>query len=133
MNGKIGLFDEFCAHMLAVACSERKIDLQEPKVRIKHTAGNGTPDAVRFRSLEAGVKLLSARNRNPLRLTATRQPQSVSELATIANRAPQNFRCTLRRPGTAGIVRQSRSEGRAPRPELAARKAHVKIDLIPDG
>ena len=89
MNCKIGSFDEFCAHTLTVACSECKVDPKEPKVWIDISCGNGTPDAARFRSLEAGVQLLSARNCDLLRLTATRPPQSLSELATMANRSPQ--------------------------------------------
>jgi predicted transcriptional regulator len=133
MTHEIGTFDEVSAYTLAVARGERKVDPQEPKVWIEKTNGSGSPDAMRFRSPEAGVKLLSARNRDLLRLIATHQPQSASELATMANRAPQNVQRTLRRLRTAGIVRLTRSEGRALRPELAARKVHIERDLIPDG
>lgn len=103
---KTGSFDDFVAHTLAVARGERRV---EPKVWIERR-DDGASDAVRFHSLEAGVKLLSARNRALLQLIVTHRPQSVSELATLAQRAPQNVQRTLR-------------------PELAARKVHIEIDL----
>jgi predicted transcriptional regulator len=128
MNTKTGTFDEFKAYTLAVARGEREVDQREPKVWVERTEGT-EPDTVRFRSLEAGVKLLSARNRALLQLIATRQPRSVGELAALANRAPQNVQRTLHRLSAAGIVRLRPGEGRALRPELIARKVHIEIDL----
>jgi predicted transcriptional regulator len=127
---KTGTFKEFQDFTLAVARGERKVDPHEPKIWIEsreHSAGVET--AIQFTSLEAGAKLLSARNRDLLRLIATREPQSVSELAVMANRAPQNVQRTLHRLSDAGIVRLSRGEGRAIRPTLTARKVHFEIDL----
>ena len=46
-----------------------------------------------FTALEPGAKLLSAKNREPLRLIVTREPRSVAELATLAQRAPHST-CT---------------------------------------
>jgi predicted transcriptional regulator len=127
---KTGTFEEFKAMTLAVARGERTIDPGEPKIWVEardSTAGAET--AVKFTSLEAGVKLLSAKNRELLRLIVTREPQSVTELATMAQRAPQNVQRTLNRLSVAGIVRLSRGEGRAVRPILTARKLHIEIDL----
>jgi predicted transcriptional regulator len=131
MKHKTGTFEEFKEFTLAVARGERTVDPKEPKVWIEPTKGSDA-GAVRFSSLEAGVKLLSAKNRDLLRLIATHQPQSVSELATLAHRAPQNVQRTLRRLSVAGIVRLSRGEGQTLRPELAARKVHIEIDLALD-
>ena len=86
---------------------------------------------MQFRSLEAGAKLLSAKNRALLRLIATHEPQSVHELATMAHRAPQNLQRTLHQLSAAGIVPLTRGAGRTLRPLLTARKVHIEIDLEP--
>ena len=127
---KTGTLKEFKDFTLAVVRGERKVDPNEPKIWIERRDGdNAGETAIQFQSLEAGAKLLSARNRDLLRLIATREPQSVSELAVMANRAPQNVQRTLHRLSDAGIVRLSRGEGRTIRPTLTARKVHIEIDL----
>jgi len=127
---KTGTFEEFKALTLAVARGERTIDPNEPKIWIEaRDSAADEETAVQFTSLEAGAKLLSAKNRELLRLIVTREPQSVTELATMAHRAPQNVQRTLNRLSAAGIVRLSRGEGRAVRPILTARKLHIEIDL----
>jgi predicted transcriptional regulator len=127
MKERVGTFKEFQDYTLAVARGQRKVDPSEPKIWAEASReGSG---AVQFRSLEAGAKLLSARNRELLRLIATREPQSVAELADMAHRAPQNVQRTLRRLSAAGIVRLRPGEGRTLRPELTARKVHIEIDL----
>ena len=127
---KTGTFNAFKEFTLAVARGERKVDPNEPKIWIESRGGNaGEATAVQFTSLEAGAKLLSVRNRQLLRLIAIREPQSVTELADMAHRAPQNVQRTLHRLSAAGIVRLNRGEGRAVRPTLTARKVHIEIDL----
>jgi predicted transcriptional regulator len=127
---KTGTFREFQDFTLAVMQGKRAVDPSEPKVWIERRDGDESGDtAIQFHSLEAGVKLLSARNRDLLRLIATREPRSVSELAAMAERAPQNVQRTLNRLSDAGIVRLCRGEGRAIRPTLTARKVHIEIDL----
>lgn len=127
---KTGTFEEFKDFTLAVARGERKVDPNEPKIWIETRGGKaGAEIAVQFTSLEAGAKLLSAKNRELLRLIVTREPQSVTELADMAHRAPQNVQRTLHRLSAAGIVRLNRGEGRAVRPTLTARKVHIEIDL----
>ncbi len=88
---------------------------------------------MQFVSLEAGAKLLSAKNRMLLRVIAERRPNSVAELAAMTGRAEQNLLRTLRKLETAGIVRLDRGEGRARRPVLAVRKVHIEIDLAGSG
>jgi predicted transcriptional regulator len=130
---KIGTFKEFQDFTLAVARGERTVDPNEPKIWMEAREGGADAQvAVQFTSLEAGAKLLSAKNRELLRLIVTRTPQSVAELAGMANRAPQNVQRTLHRLSAAGIVRLNRGEGRAVRPTLAARKVHIEIDLASD-
>jgi predicted transcriptional regulator len=126
---KTGTFEEFKNFTLEVARGERKVDPNEPKIWIESREGEGGDTAVQFTSLEAGAKLLSVKNRELLRLIVTREPQSVTELADMAHRAPQNVQRTLHRLSAAGIVRLSRGEGRAIRPTLTARKVHIEIDL----
>jgi predicted transcriptional regulator len=127
---RAGSFKAFQAFTLAVARGEKTIGPSEPKIWIESREGKPRAEQeVRFTSLEAGAKLLSAKNRELLRLIVTREPQSVSELAEMARRAPQNVQRTLRRLSAAGIVRLSRGEGRALRPIVAARKVHFEIDL----
>jgi predicted transcriptional regulator len=129
-DARIGTFQEFQAYTIAVARGRKKVRADEPRVWIERRDSN-TAMPVRFTSLEAGAKLLSAKNRHLLHLIATHEPQSVSELATLANRAPQNVQRTLRRLSAAGIVRFSRGQGRALRPIVTARKVHIEIDLAP--
>jgi predicted transcriptional regulator len=127
---KIGTLHEFKDFTLAVARGQRKVDPNEPKIWIERRDDQGGSEtAIQFTSLEAGAKLLSAKNRELLRLIVTRQPQSVSELADMAHRAPQNVQRTLRRLSAAGIVRLNPGEGRAIRPTVTARKVHIEIDL----
>jgi predicted transcriptional regulator len=127
---KAGTFKEFQDFTLAVARRERAVDPNEPKIWMESRHGeDGAETAVHFTSLEAGAKLLSTKNRALLRLIATCEPQSVTELAEMAHRAPQNVQRTLHRLSAAGIVRLNRGEGRAIRPTLTARKVHIEIDL----
>ncbi len=71
MSHKTGTFEEFKKYTLAVVRGEQEVDPREPKIWVERTeADDGT---VQFRSLEAGAKLLSAKNRELLRLIATRK------------------------------------------------------------
>lgn len=129
-RARTGTFKAFQAFTLAVAGGEQTVDPSAPKIWIESREGDeGAQREVQFTSLEAGAKLLSAKNRELLRLIVMREPQSASELADMAHRAPQNVQRTLHRLSAAGIVRLSRGEGRALRPILAARKVHIEIDL----
>ena len=131
MKRKAGTFQEFKEHTLAVARGERQVDPIEPKVWCERIeAGEAAEQEVQFASLEAGAKLLSAKNRALLRIIAEGQPKSVAELAAMTARAEQNVLRTLKKLETAGLVRLDKGEGRARRPVLAARKVHFEIDLL---
>lgn len=131
MTRRTGTFEEFKDYTLAVVRGERKVDPSEPKIWVERVEGGEyAGEGVQFTSLEAGAKLLSAKNRALLRMIAERQPKSVTELAGMVGRAEQNVLRTLNKLAAAGIVRLDRGEGRARRPTLAARKVHFEIDLL---
>ena len=131
MKRKTGTFQEFKDYTLAVARGDRQVDPSEPKIWCERVEGGEPADQeVQFASLEAGAKLLSAKNRVLLRTIAERQPKSVAELAAMTARAEQNVLRTLKKLETAGVVRLDKGEGRARRPVLAARKVHFEIDLL---
>lgn len=131
MRRKIGTFQEFKDHTLAIARGERRVEPGEPKIWFEPVARDDKAGAgVRFASLEAGAKLLSAKNRALLRTIAEREPKSVTELAAMTGRAEQNVLRTLNKLAMAGVVRLAHGEGRAKRPVLAARKVHIEIDLL---
>ena len=131
MKRKTGTFQEFKDYTLAVARGERKVEPDEPKVWCERIDGaERTDQEVQFPSLEAGAKLLSAKNRALLRAIVERQPKSVAELAAVTGRAEQNVLRTLNKLAAAGIVRLDKGEGRARRPVLTARKVHFEIDLL---
>ena len=131
MRQRSGTFQEFQDRTLAIARGERRVEPDEPKIWSEPVAGGDKAGAgVRFASLEAGAKLLSAKNRALLRTIAEREPKSITELAAMTGRAEQNVLRTLNKLAVAGVVRLSRGEGRAKRPVLAARKVHIEIDLL---
>jgi len=131
MRQKSGTFQEFKDHTLAIARSERRVQPGDPKIWSEPVVrGDRAGAGVRFTSLEAGAKLLSARNRALLRTIVEREPKSVTELAAMTGRAEQNVLRTLNKLAMAGVVRLTRGEGRAKRPILAARKVHIEIDLL---
>jgi len=127
---KAASFEEFKAFTLAVVAGKRKVGPDDPKIWYEPTETAGPDQGVRFRSLEAGAKLLSAKNRALLRAIAERKPRSVSELAAMTGRADQNVLRTLNKLAAARIVRLEKGEGRARRPVLTTRKVLIEIDLL---
>jgi predicted transcriptional regulator len=128
---KEATFEEFKEFTRAVVRGERTVDPNEPRIWFERIEdGEKSEESVHFPSLEAGAKLLSAKNRALLRVIAENRPQSVTELAAMTRRAEQNVLRTLTKLAAAGIVRLDKGEGRAQRPVLAARKVHFEIDLI---
>ena len=133
MNCRIGTFQEFKEYTLAVVRGEHPVEPNEPKVWCGRIEDGAAARQVQFTSLEAGAKLLSAKNRSLLRAIAESRPNSVAELAAMAGRAEQNVLRTLKKLERAGIVRFDKGEGRARRPVLSARKIHFEIDLLGSG
>jgi len=128
---KTGSFREFREFTLAVVRGQRKIDPTEPKIWVESLDPSvKRATLVQFRSLEAGAKLLSPKNRALIRLIASRRPKSVSELAILTRRAEQNLLRTLHKLSDAGLVRLDKGEGRAYEPVVTARRVHFEIDLL---
>jgi predicted transcriptional regulator len=131
MKSRTETFREYKECTLAVARGERKVDPSEPRIWCEPAELDAPADReVQFASLEAGAKLLSAKNRDLLRTIAEYQPKSVAELAAITDRAEQNVLRTLKKRETAGVVRLDKGEGRARCPVLAERKVYFEIDLL---
>ena len=130
MKSRTGSFQEFKDHTLAVARGTRKVAPGEPKIWCEPFDAESSGRAVNFASLEAGAKLLSAKNRALLRTIAEQRPQSITELAAMTGRAEQNVLRTLNKLAAAGIIRLEKGAGRALRPVLAARKVFFEIDLL---
>ncbi|MGB9153857.1 MAG: transcriptional regulator [Alphaproteobacteria bacterium] len=131
MKRKTGSFNQFKAMTLAVVRGEHKPSANEPKIWVESVKGEEPAKGkIQFHSLEAGAKLLSAKNRELLRTIAKRHPKSVSALAIMTGRAEQNLMRTLHKLTEAGIVRLDRGEGRAYKPVVAASKVHFEIDLL---
>jgi len=127
---RLGTFQEFKKFTLDVVKGKRQIDPNEPKIWVESTDPAASVREIRFQSLEAGAKLLSAKNRVLLRLIAERHPKSVSELASLAGRAEQNVLRTLHKLSAVGLVRLDKGEGRAYQPIVAGRRVHFEIDLL---
>jgi len=101
---------------LAIARGERKLAPQEPRVW--------------FPSTESFAKVLSAANRDLLRIIAEEAPASLEELAQLAGRKKPNLSRTLKAMANYGLVRLVRgSRGR-----IAAKVIHDRIELeLPPG
>ena len=125
-----GTYQEFKKFSLDVVKGKRQVDPNEPKIWVESTDADAGVREIQFHSLEAGAKLLSAKNRALLRLIAERHPKSVSELAVLAGRAEQNVLRTLHKLSAVGLVRLDKGEGRAYQPVVAGRKIHFEIDLL---
>ncbi|MGH8337236.1 MAG: transcriptional regulator [Gammaproteobacteria bacterium] len=125
---KTGSFQEFKEFSLAVVRGERRIDASEPKIWVERS--DARKARIQFQSLEAGAKLLSAKNRALLRVIVERRPKSVSELAALTQRAEQNLLRTLHKLAAVGVVRLDKGEGRAYQPIVTARTVHFEIDLL---
>lgn len=107
----IATYDEMKALTLAIARGQRKLAPQEPKVW--------------FPSTESFAKVLSAGNRDLLRMIAEKSPGSLEELAVLTGRKKPNLSRTLKTMANYGIVQLRRG----PRGRIAPRVVHDRIAL----
>ena len=93
---KVGIanYDEMKALTLAIARGQRKLAPQEPRVW--------------FPSTESFAKVLSAGNRDLLRVIAEKTPGSLEELAVLTGRKKSNLSRTLKTMERYGFVQLSR-------------------------
>ena len=110
---KVGIasYEEMKAHTLAVARGEHRIDADEPRVW--------------FTSTESFAKVLSAGNRDLLRVIAEKAPASLDELAALTGRKKSNLSRTLKTMAGYGLVRLERGV----RGRIAPRVAHDRVEL----
>jgi len=110
---KVGIagFEEMKARTMAIVRGERSVGPDEPKVW--------------FTSTESFAKVLSAGNRELLRIIAEQAPESLEELARLTGRAKSNLSRTLKTMAGYGLVRLDRGvQGR-----LAPRVTHDRVEL----
>ena len=110
---KVGIasYEEMKARTLAVVRGERRVGPGEPKVW--------------FTSTESFAKVLSAGNRELLRVIAERAPGSLDELARMTGRAKSNLSRTLRTMEGYGLVRLERGE----RGRIMPTVTHDRVEL----
>jgi predicted transcriptional regulator len=110
---KVGIatYEEMKARTMAVARGARRVASDEPKVW--------------FTSTESFAKVLSARNRELLRVIAERTPGSLDELARISGKAKSNLSRTLRTMEGYGLVRLERGE----RGRIVPKVMHDRVEL----
>lgn len=110
---KVGIatYQEMKARTMAVARGKLRVARNEPKVW--------------FTSTESFAKVLSAGNRELLRVIAEREPGSLDELARLTGKAKSNLSRTLKTMAGYGLVRLDRGE----RGRIAPRVTYDRIEL----
>ena len=112
---KVGIasYKEMKARTMAVARGERRVAPGEPKVW--------------FTSTESFAKILSAGNRELLRVIVEKAPNSIDKLARLTGKAKSNLSRTLRTMEGYGLVRLER--GRRGRLTPKVTYDRVELDL----
>jgi predicted transcriptional regulator len=102
-------------------------EMQARTLRIARGEETVAPDApkVWFTSTESFARVLSAGNRDLLRVIAEQAPESLEELAGLTGRAKSNLSRTLKQMVSFGLVRMEQREGR----RLAPRVLHDRVAL----
>ena len=113
----IASYEEMKARTMAIARGERRVERGEPKVW--------------FTSTESFAKILSARNRELLRLIAEKIPESLEELAQITGRAKSNLSRTLRTMEHYGLVHLERAERGRVKPNVIYDRVELDVPLVP--
>jgi predicted transcriptional regulator len=110
---KVGIasYEEMKARTVRIARGEHRVSAKEPKVW--------------FTSTESFAKVLSAGNRDLLRVIAEKAPASLDELARLTGRKKSNLSRTLKTMAGYGLVRLERGT----RGRIAPKVAHDRIEL----
>lgn len=110
---KVGIasYDEMKARTLRIASGAQRVTPGEPKVW--------------FTSTESFAKVLSAGNRDLLRIIAEQAPRSLDELARLTGRRKSNLSRTLKTMAGYGLVRLERG----PRGRIAPKVVHDRVEL----
>jgi len=110
---KVGIasYEEMKAHTMAVARGEKRPHAGGPKIW--------------FTSTESFAKVLSAGNRDLLRVIAEQSPGSLDELARLTGKAKSNLSRTLKTMEGYGLVRLERDE----RGRITPKVMHDRVEL----
>jgi predicted transcriptional regulator len=110
---KVGIasYEEMKARTMQIASGERRPARGEPRVW--------------FTSTESFAKVLSAGNRDLLRIIAEKAPGSLDELARLSGRAKSNLSRTLKTMEGYGIVRLERGD----RGRITPKVVHDRVEL----
>jgi predicted transcriptional regulator len=113
---KVGIasYEEMKARTLRIARGEYRVAADEPKVW--------------FTSTDSFAKVLSAGNREVLRVIVEKTPASLDELARLTGRKKSNLSRTLRTMAGYGLVRLERGARGRIAPKLAYDR--VELDLL---
>lgn len=111
LKAGIASYEDRKARSMGVARGERRIAADEPKVW--------------FTSTESFAKVLSAGNRELLRVIAEEAPASLEELARLTGKAKSNLSRTLKTMEGYGLVRLERGE----RGRIAPKVVHDRVEL----
>ncbi len=114
---KVGIasYEQMKARTMAVAAGKRRVSADEPKVW--------------FTSTESFARVLSAGNRELLRVIAERAPGSLEELARITGRAKSNLSRTLRTMEGYGLVGLERGERGRITPKVVYDRVELDLPL----
>ena len=112
------------AHRVGIA-SYDEMKARTPRVARGEERPNGGAPKVWFTSTESFAKVLSAGNRELLRIIADKAPGSLDELAALAGREVSNLSRTLKTMEAYGLVRLERGE----RGRIAPKVPHERIEL----
>ncbi|HEY5107648.1 MAG TPA: helix-turn-helix domain-containing protein [Caulobacteraceae bacterium] len=114
---KVGIatYEDMKARTLAVARGERRIAPNDPKVW--------------FTSTESFAKVLSAGNRELLRIIVEASPSSLDELARITGKAKSNLSRTLKTMAGYGLVRLERGERGRISPKVTYDRVELELPL----
>ena len=117
---KVGIAseEEMKARTLAVARGETRGAAADPKIW--------------FPSTESFAKVLSAGNRELLRIIAEQAPGSLDELARITGKAKSNLSRTLRTMEGYGLVRLERGERGRVTPTVVHDRVELELPLWRD-
>jgi predicted transcriptional regulator len=117
---KVGIasYEEMKARTLAVARGEKRVAAADPKIW--------------FTSTESFAKVLSAGNRELLRIIAEQAPGSLDELARITGKAKSNLSRTLRTMEGYGLVRLERGERGRVTPTVVHDRVELELPLWRD-
>lgn len=111
LKAGIASYEEMKAHTLRVARGGRHAASVEPKIW--------------FTSTESFAKVLSASNRELLRIIAQKAPESLAELALLTGRVKSNLSRTLKTMEAYGLVRLERgAQGR-----IAPKAVYDRVEL----